>query len=84
MFSAPLTSCSMGTATFSSTTRALAPTKKVSTVMVGGLMGGYWAMGRVKMATVPAMTITREITMAKMGWRMKYLTTAPSSPALMG
>ena len=46
MFSAPLTSLSIGPATFCSTTWAFAPTKNVSTVTVGGLICGYCAIGK--------------------------------------
>src|SRR6266567_1320567 len=47
MFSTPLTCCSMGAATVSATTWALAPgyTAEISTV--GGVISGYWVMGSV-------------------------------------
>ena len=84
MFSAPFTSCSIGMATFCSTTRALAPTKKVSTVTVGGLMGGYWEVGRARMASPPAIRMIRPMTMAKTGRWMKYLTMAVSPRGFRG
>ena len=37
----------------------------------GGAISGYWAMGRLRMAARPAITMKIEITMAKMGRSMK-------------
>jgi len=34
---------------------------------VGGVISGYWAIGRVKAATPPAMTMTMDNTEAKIG-----------------
>src|SRR6059058_3509160 len=45
MFSTPLTSCSIGVATVSATTWALAPGYMAETCTVGGTTSGYWAMG---------------------------------------
>src|SRR6476620_9026926 len=47
MFSTPLTCCSMGAATVAATTWALAPGYWQATWMVGGVMSGYWATGRL-------------------------------------
>src|ERR1700746_1140697 len=46
MFSTPLICCSMGAATVSATTWALAPGYAQATAMVGGVMFGYCAIGR--------------------------------------
>jgi hypothetical protein len=39
--------------------------------MVGGMMSGYWAAGRVTYAIAPRMTVTTEITVAKIGRSIK-------------
>src|SRR4051794_420794 len=39
--------------------------------MVGGVMGGYWAIGRENTATAPARVMTIESTAAKIGRSMK-------------
>src|SRR5262245_37617647 len=39
--------------------------------MVGGTIGGYWAMGRLKTHARPAITMTMDTTQAKMGWSTK-------------
>lgn len=87
MLSAPLTCSSMGAATLSEMTSALAPGYVAETVTWGGVMSGYWAMGRLYMATRPAMTITMEMTDAKMGRSMKkweIMGLLPSSSRLCG
>src|ERR1019366_10636814 len=48
--STPLTCCSMGAATVSTTTLALAPGYDADTSTVGGVISGYWATGRVNSA----------------------------------
>src|SRR5204862_366819 len=48
MFSTPLTCCSIGAATVSATTWALAPGYWQVTMTVGGAIGGYIAMGRAR------------------------------------
>src|SRR5262245_14142703 len=62
MFSTPLTCCSMGAATVLATTVALAPGYWQLTCTDGGVISGYWAMGRMKAATKPPRTITIETT----------------------
>src|SRR5882724_4920517 len=47
--------------------------------MAGGAMLGYWAMGRVVMASTPANMTTMASTQAKMGRSMKKLTMARRS-----
>ena len=71
MWSTPFTFDSIGTATLSSTTSALAPGKTAETSTTGGVIGGNWATGRVKSAIPPARVITIEITKAKRGLSMK-------------
>src|SRR5436305_14285206 len=71
IFSTPLTCCSMGAATVSATTTALAPGYWQVTWTEGGVISGYWAMGRATRDARPAMTITIEMTQAAMGRSMK-------------
>src|ERR1043166_9214356 len=71
MFSTPLTSCSIGVATFSATSSALAPGKLAVTLIVGGTTSGYCAMGSLTSATTPTITMTIDSTLAKMGRSMK-------------
>ena len=47
--STPLIACSSGVATVRAITSAEAPGKSVVTLMVGGTMFGYWAIGNVNM-----------------------------------
>src|SRR5262245_55514473 len=71
MPSTPLTCCSIGAATASATSLALAPGYRQSTCTVGGEIWGYCASGRLTAATAPASVITIEITLAKIGRSMK-------------
>ena len=71
MFSTPLTCCSIGAATVSATTWALAPGYEQDTCTVGGVMSGYWAIGSEGIATPPASTMTIDSTAAKIGRSMK-------------
>src|SRR5437868_13709255 len=71
MFSTPLTCCSMGAATVSETTWALAPGYWQVTITVGGAIGGYIAMGSAHSAIAPASVITIDRTVAKIGRSMK-------------
>src|SRR5262249_48288527 len=73
MFSTPLACCSMGAATVSATTLALAPGYEADTTTVGGAISGYCATGSVTKATVPASTMTMDSTEAKIGRSMKNL-----------
>ena len=41
------------------------------TSTVGGVISGYWEMGRARTATSPAITITIETTVAKIGRSIK-------------
>src|SRR5262249_20150338 len=71
MFSTPLTCSSMGAATASATSWALAPGYWQVTETVGGEMLGNWARGRVKTAMPPARVMTMDSTEAKMGRSVK-------------
>src|SRR5690242_11349004 len=71
MPSTPLTCCSIGAATVSATTWALAPGYDADTSTVGGVMSGYCATGNVCSAMLPASTITMDSTDAKIGRLMK-------------
>src|SRR5262249_11952227 len=71
MFSTPLTCCSIGAATVSATTWALAPGYWQVTLTVGGAIGGYIAMGRVPTARPPAGGIAVHRDRAEIGGAMK-------------
>ncbi len=71
MFSTPLICCSIGVTTVCATTSALAPGYWPVTVIVGGEISGYCAIGRRMNATPPRITITIETTEAKIGRSMK-------------
>src|SRR5512145_2190273 len=77
MSSTPFTCCSIGVVTDCSTTSALAPGYVAWTTTWGGVISGYWAMGRNGIATAS--------TESKIGRSMKYATIDPSaSGALRG
>src|SRR6516162_6859612 len=71
MFSTPLICSSIGATTVCATTSALAPGYCPVTLMVGGAISGYCAIGRRKKATPPTITNTIETTEAKIGRSMK-------------
>src|SRR5262249_51905268 len=71
MFSTPLICCSIGVTTVAATTSALAPGYWPVTLMMGGAISGYWAIGKRKNATPPMMTNTIETTAAKIGRSIK-------------
>src|SRR4051812_50101374 len=71
MFSTPLISCSIGVATVSAATWALAPGYRADTWIVGGATSGYWAMGSFLRATAPTIRMTIERTVAKIGRLIK-------------
>ncbi len=73
MPSTPLTCCSMGTPMVSATVAASAPGYMADTITVGGVMSGYWAMGRLLNVSTPASTIATAMTMENMGRCMKNL-----------
>src|ERR1700743_3398006 len=63
----PLTCCSMGVATVCSTVWASAPVNWPFTCTMGGVISGYWSIGRMVMQIVPVSTSTTEITIAVTG-----------------
>src|ERR1051325_5068051 len=71
MFSTPLTCCSSGVTTVVATTSALAPGYWPETLMIGGAISGYCAIGRRENETPPRMTKTIETTAAKIGRSIK-------------
>src|SRR5262249_110364 len=71
MPSTPLTACSMGAATVSATTFALAPGYEADISTVGGVISGYCATGKVNRAIEPPSTTTMDKTDAKIGRLMK-------------
>src|SRR5882757_1386350 len=75
--------CSMICVTVSSSVFADAPGYVDVTVMVGGAMLGYCAIGKRKIDSAPASMITSAITHAKMGRSMKKRTMA-SRPSWFG
>ncbi len=71
MFSTPLICCSIGVTTVEATTSALAPGYCPVTLIKGGAISGYCAIGRRTNDTAPRITKTIEITAAKIGRSMK-------------
>src|SRR6266436_1744531 len=71
MPSTPLTCCSIGAATVSATTWALAPGYWIVTATAGGVIGGYCAMGRANSAISPVRVMKMDSTAAKIGRSMK-------------
>src|SRR5512136_1170806 len=71
MLSTPLICASMGAATESASVCESAPGYVADTVTWTGVIVGYCSTGRSAIDTPPAMTITRETTVAKMGCSMK-------------
>src|SRR5437763_2240255 len=71
MFSTPLICSSRGATTVEATTSALAPGYCPVTLMIGGAISGYCAIGSRANATAPRITKTIERTEAKMGRSMK-------------
>ena len=61
----------MGMPTVCATVCALAPGYTALTCTVGGVMSGYWAMGRIPSVTSPATTMSSANTVAKIGRSMK-------------
>src|ERR1700677_5016868 len=71
MFSTPLICSSIGVTTVEATTSALAPGYCPVTLMIGGAISGYCAIGRRENATPPRITKTIDTTAAKIGRSMK-------------
>src|SRR5580700_1888182 len=71
MFSTPLICSSIGVTTVEATTSALAPGYWPVTLIKGGAISGYCAIGRRRNDTAPRMVMITEITAAKIGRSMK-------------
>src|SRR5215813_680705 len=71
MLSTPFICCSRGVATDCSMVMASAPVKVVVTLICGGTMSGYWAVGSFVIATAPAIVISTAMTIATIGRRTK-------------
>src|SRR5580698_1518773 len=71
MFSTPLICSSIGVTTVAATTSALAPGYWPVTLITGGAISGYWAIGSRENDTPPRITNTMETTAAKIGRSMK-------------
>src|ERR1700692_2912524 len=71
MFSTPLICCSIGVTTVQATPSARAPGYWPETLMIGGAISGYCAIGKRENDTPPRITNTIETTAAKIGRAMK-------------
>ena len=71
MFSTPLICSSIGATTVVATTSALAPGYCPLTLMIGGAISGYCAIGRRMNETPPRMMKMIDSTEAKIGRSMK-------------
>src|SRR5437764_12568275 len=71
MPSTPLTCCSIGAATVSATTWALAPGYEIEIVTPGGVIRGYCEIGKKYSAIPPTSVMTSDNTVAKIGRSMK-------------
>ena len=71
MLSTPFICCSSGVATDCSTVTASAPVKVVETMICGGMIDGYCATGRLRIASSPPTSVMIEMTIATMGRLMK-------------
>src|SRR5437667_6185777 len=84
MFSTPLICSSIGAITVVATTSALAPGYWPLTLMIGGTISGYCAIGRRMNDTPPRMMNTIESTEAKIGRSMKkweiFIVRSPGTP----
>src|SRR6201996_3473610 len=69
----PFTCSSIGVATVCSTVWASAPVNWPLTCTTGGVISGYWSIGKSKILTVPVITSTMEITIAVTGRFIKVL-----------
>jgi hypothetical protein len=67
----PFICVSIGVVVVSSTDLASAPVKVADIFTVGGVISGYWAIGKVVKDIMPTSTITIEITIAVTGRLIK-------------
>src|SRR6202012_488886 len=63
----PFTCSSIGVATVCSTVCASAPVNCPFTCTIGGVISGYWSIGKSRIHTVPVITSTIDITIAVTG-----------------
>src|SRR5260221_12612270 len=77
MPSTPLICYSIGVASDCSTVSEYDPTLVVFTCISGGTILGYWATGRPRNATIPAIVMMIEITIATIGRLMKNFAITP-------
>lgn len=85
MLGTPVTTSSIGTATFCATVCAPAPTYAACTVTVGGVMLGYCSRGNVTYDSAPTSTINSDIAIAKIGrWMKNWLSMAGALPQATG
>src|SRR5262245_42365349 len=86
MPSTPLTCCSIGSATVSTSVFEFAPGQFAETCTVGGVIGGYCETGSTPSATPPRRIVTNAMTFARTGRSMKNLASKgglrPPHPAL--
>src|ERR1700761_3848339 len=69
----PFTCSSIGVATVCSTVWASAPVNWPVTCTTGGVISGYWSIGKTNMLTTPVITNTMDITIAVTGLFIKVL-----------
>ena len=69
----PLIACSNGISTELVNTVELAPGYEAYTITIGGAMSGNCDLGKVYIASPPMNIMTKEITMASAGLRIKLL-----------
>lgn len=74
----------MGAATVSRTTPAPAPGYEHDTWIVGGVISGYWAIGKILTAASPASRMTTEMTTPSTGRSMKNFAIQARLPRLFG
>src|SRR5476651_1166141 len=69
----PFTCSSIGVATVCSTVWASAPVNWPFTCTTGGVISGYWSIGKTSILTIPVITNTIDITIAVTGLFIKVL-----------
>src|SRR5262245_27994546 len=84
MFSTPLICCSSGVTTVAATTSALAPGYCPVTLMTGGAISGYWAIGNRPNDTSPKITNKTKRNAAKIGRSIKDQEMRMGMRALVG
>ena len=67
----PFSSCSIGVATACDTVSALAPGYDALILTTGGVICGYWSIGRNATPSNPPITISTDMTIENTGLSMK-------------